>query len=94
MFGLGVLLILIGALILLAAVSCEIKEKHPTSIIGFIGGLFFLGGIILCKVESIPSALNVYQGRTTLKVTYEDSVAVDSTVVFKNMYMTREGGLK
>ena len=30
-----------------------------------------------------PTAMDVYQGKTTLKITYEDSVAVDSVVVFK-----------
>lgn len=30
-----------------------------------------------------PSALDVYRGKTTLEITYRDSVAVDSTVVYK-----------
>ena len=29
------------------------------------------------------SALDVYRGKTTLEITYRDSVAVDSTVVYK-----------
>ena len=33
--------------------------------------------------ESTPSAMDVYQGRTTLEITYKDGVAIDSTVVFK-----------
>ena len=31
-----------------------------------------------------PSAIDVYRDKTTLEVTYRDSVAIDSTVVFKN----------
>lgn len=31
-----------------------------------------------------PTAMDVYRGNTTLEVTYRDSVAIDSTVVFKN----------
>ena len=30
-----------------------------------------------------PSAVDVYRGKTTLEITYRDSVAVDSVVVYK-----------
>ena len=30
-----------------------------------------------------PTALEVYRGKTTLEITYRDSVAVDSVVVYK-----------
>lgn len=30
-----------------------------------------------------PTALDVYRGKTTLEITYRDSVVVDSTVVYK-----------
>jgi hypothetical protein len=31
-----------------------------------------------------PTAMDVYQGKTTLEITYKDSVVIDSVVVFKN----------
>lgn len=34
-------------------------------------------------IFDVPSALNVYQGKTTLQITYRDSIPVDSVVVFK-----------
>ena len=34
-------------------------------------------------VKNHPTALDVYRGKTTLEITYRDSVAVDSTVVYK-----------
>ena len=34
-------------------------------------------------VDCKPSAMDVYQGNTTLEITYRDGVAIDSTVVFK-----------
>ena len=54
----------------------------------FFGGICFLAGIasIYLIVESInptPTALDVYRGKTTLEITYRDSVAVDSVVVYK-----------
>ena len=30
-----------------------------------------------------PEALDVYRGKTTLEITYRDSVAIDSIVVYK-----------
>ena len=35
------------------------------------------------KYTDQPSALDVYNGKTTLAITYVDSVPVDTTVVFK-----------
>ncbi len=59
--------------------------------------LFFSGvliGFLTCTIiascleyvyyTSKPSAMDVYQGKTTLEITYIDSVAIDSVVVFKN----------
>ena len=40
-----------------------------------------LGDMIVEKHR--PSALDVYRGKTTLEITYRDSVAVDSVVVYK-----------
>lgn len=44
--------------------------------------------IIFCKKESNPQAIDVYRGKTELKLTgyYDDSVFVvtDTTVIFKN----------
>ena len=31
-----------------------------------------------------PTAMDVYQGKTTLEITYKDGVPIDSVVVFKN----------
>ena len=44
--------------------------------------LCWLIGCILTYGQS-PTALDVYRGKTTLEITYRDSVAVDSTVVYK-----------
>ena len=40
----------------------------------------FVSLIVLSKA---PTAMDVYQGKTTLEITYKDGVAIDSTVVFK-----------
>ena len=53
-------------------------------IMGIPIGLAIMG--TLCKhfgVPGVPQAIEVYQGKTTLQITYQDSVAIDSVVVFK-----------
>ena len=60
----------------------------------YLSVLFLLGSSIGAVVyhnytngtlweEEHPTALDVYRGKTTLEITYRDSVAVDSTVVYK-----------
>lgn len=34
--------------------------------------------------RTIPTALDVYRGRTTLQITYKDSIPIDTVVVFKD----------
>lgn len=36
--------------------------------------------------KDIPTAMDVYQGKTTLEITYRDSIPVDSVVVFKEEF--------
>ena len=38
---------------------------------------------VLLITYNEPSALDVYRGKTTLEITCRDSVAIDSTVVYK-----------
>ena len=42
---------------------------------------------IACEPKSIlnnkPSAIDVYKGKTTIEITYKDSVAIDNVVVYK-----------
>lgn len=61
------------------------------NIIGYIalsGAIFLMiAGIIYFHCYHLkPTALDVYQGKTTLKITYEDSIAVDTIVVFKDEF--------
>lgn len=51
--------------------------------ITMIGLILFMLSTDYLIDDSIPSAMDVYRGKTTLKITYVDSVAVDSVVVFK-----------
>lgn len=52
----------------------------------FIGAalvIIIVGTIWTSYSITTPSAMDVYQGKTTLEITYKDSIPVDSVVVFK-----------
>ena len=42
------------------------------------------GFVYIKEKNNAPTALDVYQGNTTLEITYRDSIPVDSVVVFKD----------
>ena len=52
---------------------------------GLIGGIVgvFIPALLLIYNSNMPNAMDVYRDKTTLEVTYKDSIAIDSTVVFK-----------
>ena len=62
-------------------------EKSFGYLIAFAIGVLFM--ILLSIAEGgltpkwVPTAMDVYQGKTTLKITYENGVATDSVVVYK-----------
>lgn len=72
----------IGFLILAIFLTC-IGFASDWNIFVFFGGLCF-GGFVALSEPKQPSAIDVYRGDTTLEITYKDSIAVDSVVVFKN----------
>jgi hypothetical protein len=67
-----------------AALYTEVKGFQST-IGGVLIGVFIavLINIILVEEEPPISPIGVYKGKTTLEITYRDSVAVDSVVVWK-----------
>lgn len=69
----GILLIIIGYL-------------YDLSTAAAIGGLIVAIALfgIHESVHKEPTAMDVYQGKTTLEITYKDGIPVDSVVVFKN----------
>ena len=62
----------------------EVKRiKKPIIIISLILGIIGAIGHQVELDKNTPTALDVYRGKTTLEITYRDSVAIDSTVVYK-----------
>lgn len=74
---------ILGIVAFIGSIFIKLEDKDAT-----IGGLaiscicFYMGLIFFC-FNGRPTALDVYQGKTTLEITYKDGVPVDSVVVFK-----------
>jgi hypothetical protein len=50
-----------------------------------VGILLLIVGIIEVSPKK-PTALDVYRGKTTLEITYKDSIPIDTIVVFKEEF--------
>ena len=72
---------MIFAICLGIAIIHESDEKIGViiSYVGFIIGLLLIIGYI----NNRPKAIDVYKGKTELRITYEGNIPVDSSVVFK-----------
>ena len=65
-------------------------SDNTSSIVGtFFSTVIFMIGLVILDYEGNPSAIDVYRGKTELKITgtYKDSIFIptDSTVIFKRM---------
>ena len=88
MFGIMFLILMVLAILSLIIAICLFnRNKEDAEVVFgvFIGLLlsFLISFIIVPIKESIP-AIEVYRGNTTLQITYQDSIPVDSVVVYKN----------
>ena len=80
-------IIIIILSILLGWILTLINNDERNFPYGLIGGMIsaVIPTILLvCVIDEQPKAMDVYQGKTKLEITYKDSVPVDSVVVFKN----------
>lgn len=82
-FVCGILTFFIG-FIVLCFLSDDISEAMLCLIISSFGGVLMGLSFTELKQENLLTPLDVYRGKTTLEITYRDSVAIDSVVVFKN----------
>ena len=74
-------------IVIIVIVLCVIEIKEEGNIvlskvlliIAIIGLLF----IIVSYISNAPTALDVYKGKTELRITYEGKTPVDSVVIYK-----------
>ena len=78
----GMLYIAVSFLIILTYLSLERYDNigWTIALTLIIAGIL---NIIIYHATEAPSALDVYKGKTVLKITYEDKVPVDTVVIYK-----------
>ena len=71
-------------IIVIVACTSEIRYEGNTAlsvvllVVAIVGLLF-----IIAYISNTPTALDVYEGKTELRTTYEGKVPVDSVVIYK-----------
>ena len=75
-------LLYVGFLIL-NVLTDDKDERFFSAILLTISGIIFVILHSSYNNRNTPTALDVYQGKTSLEITYKDSIPVDSVVIFK-----------
>ena len=75
----GLILLIVGIIICICT-----KVRGLDFIFGVLGAYVLSGGVMMYDEGNKPTAMDVYQNKTTLEITYRDSIPVDSVVVFKD----------
>lgn len=75
---LGYILLIIGVVIICILTSGSLKSL--LAIIILVIGVTY---VVYDASKGTPKAIEVYQGKTTLEITYKNGIPVDSVVVYK-----------
>jgi uncharacterized membrane protein (UPF0136 family) len=78
-----ILTLVFGILTIVTVTLREGYDKKGMSAATMVCAVLLGAFFVIMLVKSEPTALDVYRGKTTLEITYRDSVAIDSTVVYK-----------
>ena len=78
LFSFIILIVIIG---LYSIILIE-KEYYSVSIVLVVIAAICLS-FMFADIKDTPTALDVYQGNTELKITYEGKVPVDTVVIYK-----------
>ena len=79
----GILYMVVGLLIILIYLILKRYSNIGWTIALTLNITGMLNVMIYNYVIKAPSALDVYKGKTVLKITYEDKVPVDTVVIYK-----------
>lgn len=84
-FGISLIIVACLLFVLICVFSKDDDSALPCAILGALTIVFIINGTCILHNYYNPSIepIDVYRGRTTLEITYRDSVAIDSVVVWK-----------
>jgi uncharacterized membrane protein HdeD (DUF308 family) len=61
-------------------------QKLASTCLSAVSAIIVFAAYLSCENRNTPTAIDVYQGKTTLEITYKDSIRSDSIVVFKDEF--------
>jgi hypothetical protein len=81
----NIIFFIIPVIFLALILWCEKKEHKDNTmvVLTIMCSMWALATFVSLIEHNVPTALDVYRGKTTLEITYRDSIAIDSTVVYK-----------
>lgn len=89
-------IVLFGMVILInnmPSKNIDREDIKTASTVAFFSGLFIMGGLIMCDEAQRPSSIDVYRNKTDLQIEYKivnnDTINIDSTVVFKQNILSK-----
>jgi hypothetical protein len=69
--------------------NCTTNNKDSRSVSAFllsVSVIMVFSVYLTYENRNAPTAIDVYRGKTTLEITYRDTIPVDSIVVFKDEF--------
>lgn len=83
--------LLLGAIFFIWNILTNDKDcRFISALLLILSAVIFTGLVSSYENRNTPTAMDVYQGKTTLEITYRDSIPVDSVVVFKDKFKDKE----
>lgn len=83
----GIIILAVTFIIDIGVSIAKGKEFSGGTVFGMVITLAIIAGVICINldiIEPTPTPMDVYQGKTTLEITYKDGIPIDSIVVFKD----------
>ena len=78
----GILFMVVAIVLFFICANREQKGLKPAvALILYAAGM--LNILVYSNADTRPSAMDVYKGKTELRITYEGKTPVDSTVIYK-----------
>ena len=85
--GFLIVMILAFSLFIFGMEQIDDKKNNVVgTIVLIISVALFLFPVVYKPQNNSPKAIDVYRGKTELEITYRDTIAIDSTVVWKKEY--------
>lgn len=83
LFIISIIALIIGILLIQNGIDNEVFWRQLFGFILIAASLILIISATCPDYKPTPQAIDVYRGKTTLQITYQDSIPIDSIVIFK-----------